>query len=327
MSDRYARQTVLAQVGVEGQAKLQAATVAVVGAGGLGCPVLQYLTGAGVGHLIIVDADVVDISNLHRQPLYATANPGDLKAVAARSVLASLNPDVTVTALTETLTPSNAAGIVGQADVVLDCADSYAATYTLSDTCLALNTPLISASALAMSGYVGGFCAGAPSVRALFPDLPSNLASCATAGVLGPVVGALGAAQAQMALSVLLQLTPSALGELLTLDFANHHFSSFRFDGAPEPRSAHVYPFIALETLRTDDVVIELRGEDEAPLPVIPEAVRATVADFERGGVALPSGGRTVMCCRSGLRAWRAAVALSPCDDKPIVLLAVGDTA
>jgi sulfur-carrier protein adenylyltransferase/sulfurtransferase len=321
---RYARQTILPEVGIVGQNKLANARVLVVGAGGLGCPALQYLAGAGVGQLTIVDADNVSESNLHRQPLYGSAELGQNKAASAAAYIDNLNTDVHTNVVEQLLTPANVGDLLAEVDVALDCADSFAASYVLSDACFAREVPMIAASALGTSGYVGGFCAGSPSLRAVFPDLPRDLATCATAGVLGPVVGVLGAMQAQMALSVLLALTPSPLGQLVSFDAKTWRSSSFRFDGAAEP-TAQAFVFVAPDAVVDNDQVIELRGEEEAPQPAITHAVRASVEDFENQTVQLDPNRRTVLCCRSGLRAWRAAAALSQYSTTPIALLAAGD--
>ena len=232
---RYARQMILPQVGEQGQARLAGAHALVVGAGGLGVPVLQYLVGAGLGRITLVDGDRVEESNLHRQPLYRMDQIGQPKVEAAATALAALNPDVTLTPRIEWLDPANAPKLVADADVVLDCADTFAASLTLSDICHAQGKPLITASALAMAGYVMGCCGPAPSLRAIFPDLPERGATCATAGVMGPVVAAIGAMQAQMALSVLLGLDPSPLGRLISLDAANWRTGGVRFVKATEP--------------------------------------------------------------------------------------------
>ncbi|MFC6640463.1 HesA/MoeB/ThiF family protein [Sulfitobacter profundi] len=260
---RYARQTILPQVGAEGQERLAAARMLVVGAGALAVPVLQYLVGAGVGRITLVDGDVVAESNLHRQPLYQMGDIGRPKVTAAAEAMAALNPEVTLTPRAEWLTPANAPGLLAECDIALDCADTFAASLTLSDLSLAQGKPLISASALGMSGYVGGFCGPAPSLRAVFPDLPQTAATCATAGVLGPVVGVIGAAQAQMALSVLLGLSPSPLGQLMIWDAAQWRMSGFRFDSAPEPASP--VNFIAESQIAPRDMVIDLRAEAPAP--------------------------------------------------------------
>lgn len=301
--NRYARQMILPEVGTQGQAALAGARVLVVGAGGLAAPALPALAGAGVGHLTLVDGDRVDVTNLHRQTLFAESDCGQPKAEAAAARLRALNSEITVEARCEALTPANAAGLAAAADLVLDCADSYAASYTLSDTCLELNTPLISASVLGLSGYCGGFCGTAPSLRAVFPEAPDSGASCATAGVLGPVVGMVGALQAQMALAVLLKLDPSPLGQMVQIGAKGYRFSSFRFDGAPEPDTA--FRFLSLAEFRADDTIIELRGTEEAPEPLHPNAQRIAPEDLP--GSLPAGGGRLVLCCATGLRAWRAA--------------------
>src|SRR3984957_6011965 len=128
MSERYARQMVLPEVGAAGQARLAAASVLVVGAGGLGCPVLQYLAGAGVGKLVVVDHDRVEETNLHRQPLYGMGDIGKPKAETARTVLQRFNPEIAIEAVVERLTPQNVEALVARADVIVDAADSFAAT-------------------------------------------------------------------------------------------------------------------------------------------------------------------------------------------------------
>ena len=212
-------------------------------------------------------------------------------------------------------------------DLVLDCADSFAASYTLSDTCLDTGVPLISASALGLEGYVGGFCGGAPSLRAVFPlvgqcrhfDLPHTLATCATAGVLGPVVGMIGAMQTQMALAHLLGLTPSPLGALTRVDARTLRTSTMWFAGAPEPEEAH--RFISPAEVSEDDTVYDLRPEAEAPRPAHPAALRMLPDAFARHEPRHDTT-RVVLCCRSGLRAWTAARHLSAYWDGPIALIA-----
>lgn len=315
---RYLRQIVLPEIGAAGQDRIRAAHVLVVGAGGLGVPVLQYLAGAGIGQITLIDPDGVEESNLHRQPLYTMDDLAQPKTLAATRALARLNPEVALTPLVARLTPANAPALVAAADLVLDCADSYAASYTLSDACLAAGRPLISASALGLSGYVGGFCGTAPSLRALFPDAPDSGQTCASAGVLGPVVGMLGCIQAQMALRLILGTTPSPLGEFVRCD--NGRFTQFRFDAAPETPGPR---FIAVEDIAPGDLVIDLRPETEAARKATPDARR----DPDYGATSpLPAAGqRVVLACRSGLRAWRAADALSRRFAGDITLLALGD--
>ncbi len=314
---RYARQLILPEIGATGQAAFRAAHLLVVGAGGLGVPALQYLAGAGIGRITLIDPDRVEESNLHRQPIYG-GETGAPKAEAAARALRGLNPEVEVTALVAHCDPAVAPALVAAADIILDCADSFAASYMLSDLCLAAGKPLISASVLGLSGYVGGFCGGAPSLRAVFPELPESLASCESAGVLGPVVGMFGTIMAQMALAHLAAITPSSLGQLIRFELKGWRFSSFRFDTAPEPGA--VFPFIAKPAIRPADYVIELRDAAEAPVPVTPAAHRIPPDQIT---CARPGPEqRIVLACRSGLRAWRAADRLRPLFPNEIALIA-----
>ncbi|HRO15971.1 MAG TPA: HesA/MoeB/ThiF family protein, partial [Paracoccus sp. (in: a-proteobacteria)] len=292
------------------------AHVLVVGAGGLGSPALMYLAGAGVGPITVVDPDRVEESNLHRQPIHA-GQVGQPKAVSAQRFLSRLDPACAVRAEVARLTPANAPRLVAEAQVVLDCADSFAVGYTLSDACRDADVPLISASALGLTGYCGGFCGDAPSLRAVFPDLPDRAATCATAGVLGPIVGMLGTMQAQMALAVLLGIAPSPLGRLVTLD-AGLRWGGFRFDGAPEPEGG--FTFIDAGQIAPGDFVVDLRGPDEAPVPVHARALRG---DTDAPPLP-PPGARAVLACRSGLRAWRAARRIADACDNPVALIATG---
>jgi molybdopterin/thiamine biosynthesis adenylyltransferase/rhodanese-related sulfurtransferase len=324
MSERYQRQEVLAEVGAEGQARLAAARVVVVGAGGLGCAVLSYLAAAGVGRLMIVDHDRVEESNLHRQPLYRMSDLGQSKAQAARAALLAMNPAVHIEALSERLTALNAVQLVQAAEVVVDAADSFAVTYILSDACRGAPVPLVSASVLGLQGYVGAFCGGAPSYRAVFPEMPRAAGSCASAGVLGTAVGVMGTLQAHLVLALLLKWEPSPLGRLLSLDFRTLHVGGFSFvaasEGTDEPLT-----FIASPQVGPGDVVIDLRSLAEAPRSPFPEALRLDVETLERCGVELPDASRIVVCCRTGVRAWRAARALRRRGYANVALLALGE--
>lgn len=322
---RYARQTCLPQVGERGQSALLAAHVLVVGAGGLGAPVLQYLVGAGVGRLTVVDGDVVARSNLHRQTLFRETDIGAPKAKVAAKTLRALNTGCVIDIVEAPLDPANAAELIAPSTLVLDCADSFAVSYILSDHCKALGIPLISASCLGFTGYVGGFCGTAPSLRAVFPDLPDRAATCATAGVMGPVVGMIGAAQAQMALAYLVGQRPSPLGQLIQFDMINFRSSGFRFDTAPDPTPDFV--FIAQAQIHPTDFVIELRNIDEAASQVAQQAQRLSVAEFTMQNPSPTDSQRAVFACKSGLRAWQAATHLRSYWGGDITLIAMGDPA
>ncbi|MQY44257.1 HesA/MoeB/ThiF family protein [Epibacterium sp. SM1969] len=319
---RYARQIAVPEFGPEGQAKLARARLLVIGAGGLAAPLLPYLAGAGVGEIHIIDPDTVELSNLHRQTLFRESDVGAPKAEAAAKHLRTLNADCTIVAHVGAFDPASAENLCEGMDLVLDCADSFAASYISSDMCQKMHLPLISASVVGMDGYVGGFCAGAPSLRALFPDLPRAAGTCATLGVLGPVVGVIATLQAQMAIAILQGQAPSPLGQLVTFDARDFRFGGFRFDGAPEPE--HRPAFIDASQIRTNDLVIDLRTPDEGPLPR-EDALRLSVDDLNQTQPPAQPGQRILLCCRSGLRAWAAAELLAPHHAGPIAMIALGD--
>ncbi|PTX02513.1 HesA/MoeB/ThiF family protein [Pararhodobacter aggregans] len=313
---RYDRQIAVPGVGPEGQARLGAAQVLVVGAGGLGSAVIPALAAAGLGHLTIADPDRVSLSNLHRQTLYRAADIGQPKAPLAAARAAEINSDCRTRGLPLRLDPANAPALIAEADLVIDAADSFAVTYTLSDLCKAAGKPLVSASVLGRAGYAGAFCGTAPSVRAVFPDLPEQAASCASAGVLGPAVAALGAVQAQMALTLLIGLSPGPLGRLVTLDMARWHFGGFDFRNATE---APGFGFLAPAQIEPGDHLIDLRPAGS--VATLPGARALGLDDLARWPIP---PGRVVLCCSSGLRAWRGASVLAARGATRLALLADG---
>ncbi|AUQ75065.1 putative adenylyltransferase ThiF [Phaeobacter piscinae] len=317
---RFDRQIALPEVGAEGQAKLAAAHVLVVGAGGLGSPVLQYLAGAGLGEITVMDGDSVEATNLPRQPLYTPADIGRYKVDAARERLRAMAPELRLHPHARDLTPDNVTAAVTPVDLVIDAADSHAVSYTLSDCCQRLGRDLISASALAQSGYVGVFCGGGPSLRAVFPDPPSSAATCASSGIMGPVVGVIGAWQAQLALKLLLNHQPTPRGRLFSMDFAGLQMGGFDFSTAEEP--SRPLPFIGRNAITDEDYVVELRPEQEAPTPAVRAAVRILPEALRASD--LPRDRRVVLACHSGLRAWRMATQIAPEFAGELVLLAAG---
>lgn len=206
---RYGRQLIMDQIGIKGQLRLKKSKVLVIGAGGLGCPAIAYLAGAGVGTIGIVDNDTVDESNLHRQILHNSSTVGMSKAESAQQFIRSLNRHVKVELYKTRLTPINSFEIFqsnGGYDLVLDCTDTPATRYLVNDTAVLLNIPLVSASALKTEGQLSILnFKGGPCYRCLFPlpPPPDSVLSCGDGGILGPVVGIMGIMQSLEAIKVL----------------------------------------------------------------------------------------------------------------------------
>jgi molybdopterin/thiamine biosynthesis adenylyltransferase len=221
---RYARHIVLAEIGGVGQARLIAARVLVIGAGGLGAPLLQYLAAAGIGTLGVIDHDQVELSNLQRQVIHRTADVGVAKVSSARRALAEINPEVEVIAHDERLTSDNAERVVAGYDIVADGSDNFATRYLLNDVCYRLRKILVSAAILRFDGQISTYKAwhgaGHPCLRCIFPAAPSEDAvpSCAQAGVLGALAGTLGALQATEVVKEILGIGRSLSGRLLMYD-------------------------------------------------------------------------------------------------------------
>lgn len=199
---RYARQVVLREVGVNGQQLLRDSTVLVVGLGGLGSVAAAYLAGAGIGRLILADRDRVETSNLQRQLLYRQSDVGRLKTEAARDQLQALNPEVEVVLRDADTWPA----AVPEVDLVLDCTDNFPARAAINAACVRARRPLVSGAAIRFEGQLAVFDLrqGGPCYRCLYPDLGEAAETCEEAGILGPVVGAIGAMQALLALRLLL---------------------------------------------------------------------------------------------------------------------------
>ena len=239
-SDRYSRHLRLPQVGLDGQKKLEAARVLLVGAGGLGSPAAFYLAAAGIGTLRIADDDVVDRSNLQRQILHADARIGMPKVASAAIALAALNPRTRVEALPERITAANVERLLDGVDVVVDGADNFPARYLLNDACVKLGKPLVYGAVHRFEGQASVFDAGrhrgaAPCYRCLFPEPPSaeSAPNCAEAGVLGVLPGVVGLLQATEAIKLVLGVGEPLRGRLLQFDALAMRFRETRL--APDP--------------------------------------------------------------------------------------------
>ncbi|OHT45984.1 MULTISPECIES: HesA/MoeB/ThiF family protein [Flavobacterium] len=228
---RYNRQTILPEIGDEGQEKLKKARVLVIGAGGLGCPILQYIATAGVGYIGIMDFDTIEIHNLHRQILYTEKELGKLKAVVAKEVVSELNPLIKVEAIVEKLTPENARQVITQYDIVVDGSDNFTTRYLVNDTCVALQKTLVYGSILKFEGQIAVFNhKGSKNLRDLFPEMPDpkDVPNCNLNGVLGTLPGIIGTMMAHETLKIILEL-PTLNNELVLFNTINWNFMKLNF--------------------------------------------------------------------------------------------------
>lgn len=222
---RYNRQVILPEIGDEGQAKLKKAKVLVIGAGGLGCPILQYIATAGVGTIGIVDFDKIEIHNLHRQILYTEDQIGLSKSTTAKETVKKLNPLIEVQAFEEKLTVENASRIITDFDIVVDGSDNFSTRYLVNDTCVTLGKSLVYGSILGFEGHLAVFNhQGSKNLRDLFPEPPNpkDVPNCSFNGVLGTLPGMIGTMMAHETLKLIIGL-PSLKNELVlykTLDWS-----------------------------------------------------------------------------------------------------------
>jgi molybdopterin/thiamine biosynthesis adenylyltransferase/rhodanese-related sulfurtransferase len=227
---RYDRHIRLPEIGLEGQQKLKAAHVLVVGCGGLGCPVLQYLAAAGVGTLGLLDFDTVDETNLQRQVLYATADVGRLKAEVAAEKLRAQNPFISVQPHLARITAASARTLLTDYDIVVDCSDNFVTRYLLNDACVLLGKPLVFGAIFKFEGQVTVFnYQGGPTYRCLFPEPPDESPNCSEIGVLGVLPGMVGTFQANEVIKLITGVGEVLSGRLLLLDALNLAFTTLSF--------------------------------------------------------------------------------------------------
>ena len=230
---RHARHITLPEVGIEGQQRLNDASVLIIGAGGLGSPAALYLAAAGVGRLGLVDDDHVDLSNLQRQILHATDDVGSRKVDSAKATLNALDAGVTVETHAERLHPGNALGLLKGRDIVIDGTDNLPTRYLIDDACSLLGIPWVYGSVFRFEGQVSLFNHnGGPCYRDLFPEAPPPEAvpSCEDAGVFGVLPGVIGTLQATEAIKLLLGFEPALSGSLLVYDAINMRFDTLKFE-------------------------------------------------------------------------------------------------
>jgi molybdopterin/thiamine biosynthesis adenylyltransferase len=216
--ERYARHLVLREIGGPGQQRLKAARVLIVGAGGLGSPAALYLAAAGVGVLGLVDPDVVSLSNLQRQVLYATDEVGRLKIDRAAERLAGLNPHVQIEAHAVTVASDNAAEVIAGYDLVLDGTDNFDVRFAVNGACVAAGKPLVSGAIGRWTGQIAVFTPGGPCYRCLVPETPPDAETCSAVGVVGALAGVVGAMMALEAVKLIARAGEALAGRLMIYD-------------------------------------------------------------------------------------------------------------
>lgn len=253
--ERYARHLVLAEIGGPGQQKLKKASVLVVGAGGLGAPALLYLAAAGVGRLVIVDDDVVSLSNLQRQVIHTTAAIDRPKTESAEAFVAALNPHVKVEGITQRMTPENAMELIAGVDVVIDGSDNFSTRYLVADACALARKPLVTAA-------LGRFDATVttlrpherredgtpnPTYRCLFPEPPpaGTVPTCAEAGILGALAGVAGSLVALEAIRAIVGFGEGLVGRLLMIDTRSMRFETLDYEWDPDNPLTGTAPIIS----------------------------------------------------------------------------------
>lgn len=284
---RYGRQMIVSHFGaLDGQLRLKQANVLVVGAGGLGCPALAYLAGAGIGHIGIIDGDIVDVSNLHRQVLHTT--PNILKCDSAANYLRKLNPNVKVTTYPMRLDPTNAFDIFAQYDLVLDCTDTPATRYLINDVAVLSKMTVVSGSGLKTEGQltVLNFANHGPCYRCFHPvpPPPDSVTSCSDGGVIGPVIGLLGVSMAIETIKVLTFYTKDNFAPFLAqfLAYPQQLMRSFKM----RPRRADCKVCSATATITKDSIVsgaidyIAYCGV--STVDPLPDSMRKQPQDFHR---------------------------------------------
>jgi adenylyltransferase/sulfurtransferase len=220
---RWSRQTILPEVGMDGQKKLLNATVAIVGMGGLGCPAAQSLITAGVGKLILIDGDIVELSNLHRQPLYGADDLNRIKVEVAKERLEQLNNKAVIIPIDKYFNEKNGMSFIQDANVIIDATDNIQARQLIDRFSKEANVPMVYGGLFRYEGQVAVLNVnGSPGYCELFPEPPSGGDTCADAGVLGMVPGIIGNIQALEAVKLIVGITPNLVGKLLVYDGMNH---------------------------------------------------------------------------------------------------------
>jgi molybdopterin/thiamine biosynthesis adenylyltransferase/rhodanese-related sulfurtransferase len=340
---RYSRHLLIPDVGLEGQRKLKAASILVIGTGGLGSPVALYLAAAGVGHIGIVDYDVVDVSNLQRQVIHSSNTINTLKVDSARQRMLDLNPHIEVDAINKPFTSQNAMRIAKDYDVLIDCSDNFPSRYLSNDLCVLLGKPNVYGSIYRFEGQASVFDARTgPCYRCLFPEPPPPglVPTCAEGGVLGVLPGTIGTIQATEALKLVMGIGETLIGRLLIYNALDMSFEQIKLRKnpncklcGPNPEITSLIDYYAFcgvpgigheedltvgewditaaelaKKLREGDPIrlIDVREPHEQEVSSIPDAQSIPLGQLASHLSELDSTGQIVLFCKSGTRSARA---------------------
>lgn len=325
MNIRYSRQIILPELGEEGQAKLKAAKVLVVGAGGLGCPVLQYLTAAGVGTIGVVDGDTVNVSNLQRQILYVTSDEGKLKVEAAKEKLQALNPEITIHSYPYFLTKENIMETIASYDIIVDGSDNFATRYLINDACVLTNKIHVYGALFKFDGQVSVFnYQNGPTYRCLFPQPPAKgeVPNCAEIGVIGVLPGIVGCFQANEVIKIITGMGEVLSGKLWLYNALQNSFDVlqiFRTEQADVITSLGDYEevcvtvpeidkstYLSWKENSNDVLLIDVREQHEVDLKSI-GGLHMPLSTWEKEWSAVPLDKTIVIHCASGVRSKKAA--------------------
>ena len=309
----YSRQITLPEVGLEGQEELNDTGILIVGMGGLGCPVAQYLISSGIGYLTIMDSDKVERSNLSRQPIYTEEDIGKYKVNVAKEHLSKINPNAVINELPERLTKENALTVASSNDFVIDCTDAIDSRYVLSDICQSIEKPLIHGGVRAFEGHVGVFLPDSGYYRAMYPNppAPESVADCSETGVLSAFVGWVGMHQALMAIHLALERV-----EKSSFFFLDGRKGTIRQVEVPAIESAkpekfskvlpdHMSPSELKGRMESEEppLLIDVRGADErAEVKIEGEDMHIPMEVFAQRVDEIPKHGNVVLYCHLGIR-------------------------
>lgn len=319
-TSRYNRQIILPEIGEDGQYKLLKSKVLVIGAGGLGAVILPYLAGAGVGEIGIVDDDVIEISNLHRQVIYKSSAVGKRKAAEAKAMILELNPLIKVNVFAEKLSSKNAISLFENYDIIVDATDNIAIKYLINDACLATHKPIVYGSIFRFQGQVSVFnYQNGPTYRCLYPDENNSALNCEDAGVIGVSVGIIGMFQANEVIKMILGVGEVLSGKILVYNILNNEQQKYDFEKSSEVEmtkedfeqkynsSENQFEEIKFELIfdeiENDEVLfLDVRNEDELPKINLKNTLQIPLVNLENEIKKLNLNQTIYVFCQSGIR-------------------------